>query len=138
MTVATSVPASIDAKTTVAQSTIHSIAPQHSIIPTALSRISEDSTKPVAPHRCLNIAGIEKYPDLQGALPRAWSVPALASHVRAYLEAPLVGNCFIISITFVECFIENNIIMYKCVHVSFFTDRFSKLHSMICCTRLMS
>ncbi|KAF3428910.1 hypothetical protein E2986_12520 [Frieseomelitta varia] len=90
VTVATSVPASIDAKTTVAQSTIHSIAPQHSIIPTALSRISEDSTKPVAPHRCLNIAGIEKYPDLQGALPRAWSVPALASHVRAYLEAPLV------------------------------------------------
>lgn len=95
VTVATSVPASIDAKTTVAQSTIHSIAPQHSIIPTALSRISEDSTKPVAPHRCLNIAGIEKYPDLQGALPRAWSVPALAPHVRAYLEAPLVGNCFI-------------------------------------------
>ncbi|CAD1475881.1 unnamed protein product, partial [Heterotrigona itama] len=92
VTVATSVPASIDAKTTVAQSTVvHSIAPQHSIIPTALSRISEDSAKPApAPHRCLNIAGIEKYPDLQGALPRAWSVPALAPHVRAYLEAPLV------------------------------------------------
>ncbi|XP_017764470.1 PREDICTED: uncharacterized protein LOC108553902 isoform X2 [Eufriesea mexicana] len=89
VTIATSVPASIDAKTTVIQSTM-SVAPQHSIIPTALSRISEDSTKPAAPHRCLNIAGIEKYPDLQGALPRAWSVPALAPHVRAYLEAPLV------------------------------------------------
>lgn len=89
VTIATSVPASIDAKTTVIQSTM-SIAPQHSIIPTALSRISEDSTKPTVPHRCLNIAGIEKYPDLQGALPRAWSVPALAPHVRAYLEAPLV------------------------------------------------
>lgn len=91
MTIATSVPASIDAKTTVVQSTT-SIAPQHSIIPTALSRISEDSTKPAAPHRCLNIAGIEKYPDLQSALPRAWSVPELAPHVRAYLEAPLVRN----------------------------------------------
>ncbi|XP_068979004.1 tau-tubulin kinase homolog Asator isoform X2 [Bombus flavifrons] len=89
VTIATSVPASIDAKTTVVQSTT-SIAPQHSIIPTALSRISEDSTKPAAPHRCLNIAGIEKYPDLQSALPRAWSDPALAPHVRAYLEAPLV------------------------------------------------
>ncbi|XP_070153563.1 tau-tubulin kinase homolog Asator isoform X1 [Polyergus mexicanus] len=63
---------------------------QQSLIPTALSKISEDSPKPAAPHRCLNIAGIEKYPELQGALPRAWSVPALAPHVRAYLEAPLV------------------------------------------------
>ncbi|XP_072758924.1 tau-tubulin kinase homolog Asator isoform X2 [Anoplolepis gracilipes] len=63
---------------------------QQPLIPTALSKISEDSPKPAAPHRCLNIAGIEKYPELQGALPRAWSVPALAPHVRAYLEAPLV------------------------------------------------
>ncbi|XP_076754507.1 tau-tubulin kinase asator isoform X1 [Xylocopa sonorina] len=89
VTTTTSVPASIDAKMTVVQSAA-SIAPQHSIIPTVLSRISEDSAKPAASHRCLNIAGIEKYPDLQAALPRAWSVPALASHVRAYLEAPLV------------------------------------------------
>ncbi|KOC68797.1 Tau-tubulin kinase 1 [Habropoda laboriosa] len=93
VTSATSVPPSIDAKTTKVQSSsvTTSVAPQHTLIPTALSRISEDSPKPVAPpHRCLNIAGIEKYPDLQRALPRAWSVPALASHVRAYLEAPLV------------------------------------------------
>lgn len=95
VTTATSVPASNDAKTTVAQSTTPIATHQHSIIPTALSRISEDSPKPTAPHRCLNIAGIEKYPDLQGALPRAWSVPALAPHVRAYLEAPLVRTIFI-------------------------------------------
>ncbi|XP_012270729.1 tau-tubulin kinase homolog Asator isoform X2 [Orussus abietinus] len=59
---------------------------------TALSRISEDSPRPTSqtPHRCLNIAGIEKYPELQGVLPRAWSVPALAPHVRGHLEAPLV------------------------------------------------
>lgn len=82
VTTATSVPASVDAKTAVAH--------QHTIVPTALSRISEDSPRPPIPHRCLNIAGIEKYPELQGALPRAWSVPALAPHVRAYLEAPLV------------------------------------------------
>lgn len=65
-------------------------------MPTALSKISEDSSKPVVPHRCLNIAGIEKYPELQGALPRAWSVPVLAPHVRAYLEAPLVCIVFCI------------------------------------------
>lgn len=67
---------------------------QHVVVPTALSRISEDSPRPVVPHRCLNIAGIEKYPELQGALPRAWSVPTLAPHVRSHLEAPLV--CIII------------------------------------------
>ncbi|XP_043290115.1 tau-tubulin kinase homolog Asator isoform X3 [Venturia canescens] len=55
-----------------------------------LSRISEDSPRTGVPHRCLNITGIEKYPDIQEALPRAWSVPALAPHVRANLEAPLV------------------------------------------------
>ena len=87
---ATSVPASVDAKTAMAQSASSVVSHHHTIIPTALSRISEDSPKPAAHHRCLNIAGIEKYPDLQGALPRAWSVPALAPHVRAYLEAPLV------------------------------------------------
>ena len=61
-----------------------------SVAQNALSRISEDSPRPGIPHRCLNITGIEKYPELQGALPRAWSVPALAPHVRANLEAPLV------------------------------------------------
>ncbi|XP_015123077.1 tau-tubulin kinase homolog Asator isoform X1 [Diachasma alloeum] len=61
-----------------------------STIQTVLSRISEDSPRPGVPRRCLNITGIEKYPDLQGALPRAWSVPALAPHVRTHLEAPLV------------------------------------------------
>ncbi|XP_043249796.1 tau-tubulin kinase homolog Asator isoform X2 [Colletes gigas] len=90
VTTASSVPASIDAKTMVVQSAASVVSHQHSVIPTALSRISEDSPKPTVLHRCLNIAGIEKYPELQGALPRAWSVPALAPHVRAYLEAPLV------------------------------------------------
>ncbi|XP_046741888.1 uncharacterized protein LOC124408761 isoform X3 [Diprion similis] len=56
----------------------------------ALSRISEDSPRPPAPHRCLNIAGIEKYPELQGALPRAWSMPVMACNIRYDLEAPLV------------------------------------------------
>ncbi|XP_029161782.1 uncharacterized protein LOC114933415 isoform X2 [Nylanderia fulva] len=78
-----------DAKPAAAQSNASNVC-QQSLIPTALSKISEDSPKPAAPHRCLNIAGIEKYPELQGALPRAWSVPALAPHVRAHLEAPLV------------------------------------------------
>ncbi|XP_076223927.1 tau-tubulin kinase asator isoform X3 [Nomia melanderi] len=90
VTTASSVPASIDAKTAVVQSATSVVSHQHSVIPSALSRISEDSPKPSVPHRCLNIAGIEKYPDLQGALPSAWSVPALAPHVRAHLEAPLV------------------------------------------------
>lgn len=67
---------------------------QQPVVTTALSRISEDSPRPAALHRCLNIAGIEKYPELQGALPRAWSVPVLAPHVRAYLEAPLVCIAF--------------------------------------------
>ncbi|XP_008202443.1 tau-tubulin kinase homolog Asator isoform X2 [Nasonia vitripennis] len=70
--------------------------PQQSIqtqsVQNVLSRISEDSPRPPPPppQRCLNITGIEKYPELQGALPRAWSVPALAPHVRSHLEAPLV------------------------------------------------
>ncbi|KAK0167601.1 hypothetical protein PV327_004976 [Microctonus hyperodae] len=60
-------------------------------VQTVLSRISEDSPRPgTTSHRCLNITGIENYPELQGALPRAWSVPALAPHVRVHLEAPLV------------------------------------------------
>ena len=65
-----------------------------------LSRVSELSQKPfTTPHRCLNITGIEKYPELQGALPRAWSVPALAPHVRSNLEAPLVRIFKIIFVT---------------------------------------
>ncbi|KAL6420955.1 hypothetical protein ACFW04_013619 [Cataglyphis niger] len=78
-----------DTKPVAAQSNTSNVY-QQTLIPTALSKISEDSPKPAMPHRCLNIAGIEKYPELQGALPRAWSVPALAPHVRAYLKAPLV------------------------------------------------
>ncbi|KAK2587012.1 hypothetical protein KPH14_010976 [Odynerus spinipes] len=89
--VATSVPVSADAKAAGTHPNNSSNTPQqHVMIPTALSRISEDSPRPIVPHRCLNIAGIEKYPELQGALPRAWSVPALAPHVRGHLEAPLV------------------------------------------------
>ncbi|XP_018049254.1 PREDICTED: uncharacterized protein LOC108687803 isoform X1 [Atta colombica] len=80
----------LDTKPNAAQSNASNVCQQQSLMPTALSKISEDSPKPAVPHRCLNIAGIEKYPELQGALPRAWSVPVLAPHVRAYLEAPLV------------------------------------------------
>ncbi|XP_024936854.1 tau-tubulin kinase homolog Asator isoform X2 [Cephus cinctus] len=92
---ATPTPGSHEAKATTAQpvSVVTAVSQQQHPTPTAqtaLSRISEDSPRPAVPHRCLNIAGIEKYPELQGALPRAWSVPALAPHVRAYLEAPLV------------------------------------------------
>jgi len=83
----------LDTKPVAAQSNTSNVC-QQTLIPTALSKISEDSPKPAVPHRCLNIAGIEKYPELQGALPRAWSVPALAPHVRAYLEAPLVRVIF--------------------------------------------
>jgi len=85
---------SLDAKSATAQANASNTCQQQSLIPTALSRISEDSPRPTVPHRCLNIAGIEKYPELQGALPRAWSVPVLAPHVRAYLEAPLVCITF--------------------------------------------
>ncbi|KAJ9582731.1 hypothetical protein L9F63_022927, partial [Diploptera punctata] len=88
-------------------------------VPPELSRISEDSRqeKPSHQHspqahdetlpadnmsnghpkqaaggrtRCLNIAGIESFVELQGALPRAWSLPQLAPHIRPWLEAPLL------------------------------------------------
>lgn len=59
-----------------------------------LSRISEDSPRPVIQPKCLNITGIEKYPELQSSLPRSWSVPAFASHIRIHLEAPLVIDFF--------------------------------------------
>ncbi|XP_032667725.1 tau-tubulin kinase homolog Asator isoform X3 [Odontomachus brunneus] len=86
----TQVATNADTKPTATQPSSSNTCQQQPAVTTALSRISEDSPKPAVPHRCLNIAGIEKYPELQGALPRAWSVPALAPHVRAYLEAPLV------------------------------------------------
>ncbi|XP_066260170.1 tau-tubulin kinase homolog Asator isoform X1 [Euwallacea similis] len=54
----------------------------------ALSKISEDSR---ASHRkYVNIAGIEDYPELVGALPRAWSCPALGPLVRRTLKPPLL------------------------------------------------
>uniref|UniRef100_A0A0K8SCT1 Protein kinase domain-containing protein n=1 Tax=Lygus hesperus TaxID=30085 RepID=A0A0K8SCT1_LYGHE len=40
--------------------------------------------------RCLNIAGIESFPDLQPLLPRAWSVPQIGENVREGLEPPLL------------------------------------------------
>ncbi|PNF21858.1 Tau-tubulin kinase-like protein Asator [Cryptotermes secundus] len=88
-------------------------------VPPELSRISEDSRQekpshqyspqahdetlpvdntsngylkppPGARPRCLNIAGIESFVELQGSLPRAWSLPQLAGHIRPWLEAPLL------------------------------------------------
>ncbi|KAL1502447.1 hypothetical protein ABEB36_007588 [Hypothenemus hampei] len=54
----------------------------------ALSKISEDSK---GSHRkYVNIAGIEDYPELIGALPRAWSSPALGPLVRRSLKPPLL------------------------------------------------
>ncbi|XP_019772963.2 tau-tubulin kinase homolog Asator isoform X3 [Dendroctonus ponderosae] len=53
-----------------------------------LSKISEDSK---ASHRkYVNIAGIEDYPELVGALPRAWSCPALGPRIRRALKPPLL------------------------------------------------
>ncbi|XP_021929053.1 tau-tubulin kinase homolog Asator isoform X1 [Zootermopsis nevadensis] len=88
-------------------------------VPPELSRISEDSRheKPSHQHspqahdetlpvdntsnghlkpssgghlRCLNITGIESFVELQGILPRAWSLPQLVGHIRPWLEAPLL------------------------------------------------
>ncbi|XP_063219538.1 tau-tubulin kinase homolog Asator [Bacillus rossius redtenbacheri] len=39
---------------------------------------------------CLNIAGIENFPEVQEKLPHAWSCPQLAPHIRPTLIAPLV------------------------------------------------
>jgi hypothetical protein len=47
-------------------------------------------TPPKEKHACLNIAGIEQFPDLQQALPRAWSCPDIGPHIRPSLEAPLL------------------------------------------------
>lgn len=87
----------LDTKSVAAQSNASNVCQQQSLMPTALSKISEDSPRQAVPHRCLNIAGIEKYPELQGGLPRAWSVPVLAPHVRTYLEAPLVRIVFYVT-----------------------------------------
>ncbi|XP_043483044.1 tau-tubulin kinase homolog Asator isoform X2 [Leptopilina heterotoma] len=86
----TSTPVSQEGKVQVSVLPTSSQQQSLSAVQTALSRINEDSPHAAGRHRCLNIAGIEKYPELQRALPRAWSVPALAPHVRDYLEAPLV------------------------------------------------
>ncbi|XP_076256223.1 tau-tubulin kinase asator isoform X3 [Rhynchophorus ferrugineus] len=56
--------------------------------PAALSRISEDSR--TSHRKYVNIAGIEDYPELVGALPRAWSCPALGPLVRRSLKPPLL------------------------------------------------
>lgn len=117
----------LDTKSNAAQSNASNVCQQQSLIPTALSKISEDSPRPAVPHRCLNIAGIEKYPELQGALPRAWSVPVLAPHVRAYLEAPLVRTMFCGWFT----------TDFFCTYLNFDGNRFSKQHLMICYMRLM-
>lgn len=95
MTATASTPGSQEGK--VQMSVLPSVSQQQSMsaVQTALSRISEDSPHTAGRHRCLNISGIEKYPELQRALPRAWSAPALAPHVRDYLEAPLVRIHFI-------------------------------------------
>lgn len=96
VTTTSPVPASHDVKNVVnVTNSLTSTNPQCPIVATALSRISEDSPRPTIPHRCLNIAGIDKYPELQGALPRAWSVPVLASHVRGCLKPPLVCIIFV-------------------------------------------
>uniref|UniRef100_A0A1B6EAG9 Protein kinase domain-containing protein n=2 Tax=Clastoptera arizonana TaxID=38151 RepID=A0A1B6EAG9_9HEMI len=77
-----------------------------------LSRISEDSTrnekqscnalqvnnnKPnysspmrLGLTRCLNIPGIDSFPNLQAALPLAWSFPELTFKIRTDLEPPLI------------------------------------------------
>lgn len=92
MAATTSTPVSQEGKVQVSVLPTSSQQQSLSAVQTALSRINEDSPHAAGRHRCLNIAGIEKYPELQRALPRAWSVPALAPHVRDYLEAPLVRS----------------------------------------------
>ncbi|XP_050302368.1 tau-tubulin kinase homolog Asator isoform X2 [Anthonomus grandis grandis] len=54
----------------------------------ALSKISEDSR--TSHRKYVNIAGIEDYPELVAALPRAWSCPALGPLVRRALKPPLL------------------------------------------------
>lgn len=40
--------------------------------------------------KCLNIAGIESYPELHPVLPRAWSVPEIGLNIRLGLEPPFL------------------------------------------------
>ncbi|XP_077300015.1 tau-tubulin kinase asator isoform X2 [Arctopsyche grandis] len=40
--------------------------------------------------RCLNIAGIEEYPELQTSLPRCWSLPDIGNVMRRSLSPPLL------------------------------------------------
>lgn len=65
--------------------------PVSATVPPALSRISEDS-RVTGSHqrRCVNIAGIEQYPELMGGLPRAWSSPSLGPNIRSGLRPPLL------------------------------------------------
>ncbi|XP_059482107.1 uncharacterized protein LOC132200567 isoform X2 [Neocloeon triangulifer] len=50
----------------------------------------QKSLSPKPKLACLHIAGIEQFPELQGALPRAWSCPDIGPHIRPALEAPLL------------------------------------------------
>ncbi|XP_054280941.1 tau-tubulin kinase homolog Asator isoform X3 [Macrosteles quadrilineatus] len=40
--------------------------------------------------QCLNIAGIENFPELQPTLPKAWSLPDVTAKIRGGLEPPLL------------------------------------------------
>ncbi|XP_018896748.2 tau-tubulin kinase homolog Asator isoform X2 [Bemisia tabaci] len=53
------------------------------------SRRSKERSKSPA-SRCLNIAGIEKFSELQPSLPRAWSLPTVNTKIRSGLEPPLL------------------------------------------------
>ncbi|XP_034248113.1 uncharacterized protein LOC117649433 isoform X1 [Thrips palmi] len=81
----------------------HLLSPQQEThLATVTTNNTENLSKPqgvvnTAPHsaragspRCLNIAGIENFKELQGALPRAWSLPQLTEVIRPGLEPPLL------------------------------------------------
>lgn len=55
-----------------------------------LEKLTFQKTQISSKYNFLNIVGIERYPELQKALPRAWSTPVLASHIRGNLRIPLV------------------------------------------------
>ncbi|XP_011495946.1 PREDICTED: uncharacterized protein LOC105360678 [Ceratosolen solmsi marchali] len=75
-----------------------------------LTCTNKDLFRVIAPRKCLNITGIENYPELQKSLPRAWSVPAVASHIRSHLKAPLVQQAAFGDIIF-EVDVIRNIVM---------------------------
>ncbi|XP_065343410.1 tau-tubulin kinase homolog Asator isoform X3 [Cloeon dipterum] len=61
------------------------------VTPAVLSTpVRQKSVSPRPRLACLHIAGIEQFPELQGALPRAWSCPDIGPHIRPSLEAPLL------------------------------------------------